>query len=306
MKIDRLLGITIYLLNHKKVSAHTLARRFEVSTRTILRDIESLCMAGIPVVSTYGADGGYEILNTFKMERQVAGQSDYTYIVAALQGFVSAYTNNEANAVLEKMQLSAGDVSPGIILDFSVLKENESVGETLTILEDAISKKHVVTFTYTNANNDEKKQEVEPVAVVYKWYAWYLLAYSTKYDDYTLYKLVRLRNIFDTGKCNTKDHNAQSALKIQEKQPDTRKYIDISLRGSQSVKGRCIEYLSGVVEREYENGDFLMKLHVPENEHFWYASILSMGNQIKVLEPQSLRMRICDSCKEILKEYGDI
>lgn len=61
MKTDRLLGITVYLLNHKKTSAKKLADHFEVSLRTIQRDIESLCLAGIPVVSTYGADGGYDI-----------------------------------------------------------------------------------------------------------------------------------------------------------------------------------------------------------------------------------------------------
>jgi predicted DNA-binding transcriptional regulator YafY len=83
MKTDRLLGITVYLLNHMKTSAKRLADHFEVSPRTIQRDIESLCLAGIPVVSTYGTDGG-DIMDTFKMERQIAGQNDYTYIVASI------------------------------------------------------------------------------------------------------------------------------------------------------------------------------------------------------------------------------
>ncbi|MDR0270515.1 HTH domain-containing protein [Paenibacillus sp.] len=76
MKIDRLLGITIFLLNRGKVSARILADKFEVSHRTIQRDIDVLNRAGIPIVSTYGSDGGYEILDSFKMERQVAGGSD--------------------------------------------------------------------------------------------------------------------------------------------------------------------------------------------------------------------------------------
>ncbi len=81
MKIDRLLSITIFLLNRERVSAHILADKFEVSKRTIQRDIETLNMSGIPIVSTYGADGGYEILDSFKIERQVASDSDYSFIL---------------------------------------------------------------------------------------------------------------------------------------------------------------------------------------------------------------------------------
>ena len=94
MKIDRLLGITIYLLNHRKVSARTLADKFEVSQRTIQRDMETLNMAGIPIVSTYGSDGGYAILDSFRMERQAACDSDYSFILTALKGLSTAY--NEA------------------------------------------------------------------------------------------------------------------------------------------------------------------------------------------------------------------
>ena len=107
MKLDRLLGITIYLLNHEKTSASTLAKRFEVSVRTIQRDIEALCMAGIPVAASMGADGGYEILDTFCMERQTAEQMDYQHIVAALQGLLSAYEEETAEDTLEKMKALA-------------------------------------------------------------------------------------------------------------------------------------------------------------------------------------------------------
>ena len=109
MKTDRLLGITIYLLNHGRTSAQALARRFEVSSRTIARDIDALGLAGIPVVSVQGADGGYEILETFRMERQIAGQIDYAYIVAALQGLSTAYSSTELDALLEKMRACRSD-----------------------------------------------------------------------------------------------------------------------------------------------------------------------------------------------------
>ncbi|MFA9378744.1 MAG: helix-turn-helix transcriptional regulator [Lachnotalea sp.] len=104
MKIDRLLGITIYLLNHGRTSAYFLAEHFKVSTRTIMRDIDTLCLAGIPVGSTYGVDGGYEIMDTFKMQRPIAGAIDYNYVICALQGLASAYANKDIEATLEKLQ----------------------------------------------------------------------------------------------------------------------------------------------------------------------------------------------------------
>ena len=91
MKIDRLLGITIFLLNNKKVSAKVLANKFEVSLRTIQRDLDTLCKAGIPVVYFFGVDGGYEILDCFNMDKQIVGNNDYSNIISALQGLASAY-----------------------------------------------------------------------------------------------------------------------------------------------------------------------------------------------------------------------
>lgn len=92
MKIDRLMAIAIYLLNHGKTSAQKLAEEFEVSTRTIMRDMDTLDQAGIPIQSSYGADGGYQIIDTYVMEKQLANNRDYAFIVTALKGLASAYT----------------------------------------------------------------------------------------------------------------------------------------------------------------------------------------------------------------------
>jgi len=132
MKIDRLLGITIYLLNHGKSSASTLAGKYEVSTRTIQRDIETLCQAGIPIVATFGADGGYEIYQDFKLEHQLVENRDYTFIVTALKGLISAYQNPNIETTYEKiMALVNLQEESNIILDFSVLKEDKTTNSKL-------------------------------------------------------------------------------------------------------------------------------------------------------------------------------
>ena len=306
MKIDRLLGITIYLLNHKKVNAQILAEHFEVSVRTIMRDINSLCMAGIPVISNYGSHGGYEILNTFKMEKQIAGSIDYSYIVAALKGFTTAYNSKETNTTLQKIQSVSDGTPTNIILDFGILSERKDINHKLSILEQAINESHRVLFTYTNSDNIKKDFDVEPIATMYKWYNWYLLCYFPKYKDYRIFKLVRMVNIGISNHKNSMVHNVDYAKEQWEKQADNRKYINIRFYCSNDIKQKCMEYLNGHIESELENGDLIFTLSVPENEPFWYGVLLSFGNKIRILEPKELKRKICMTCQEILQVYYDV
>lgn len=303
MKIDRLLGITIYLLNHKRVSAHVLAEHFEVSVRTINRDIESLCMAGIPVISTYGADGGYEIHNTFKMERQIAGDLDYSYIITALKGLSTAYESKELTNTIHKMQSLRKDTTSNVVLDFSILKEKKHIAKRLSILTKAVDEKYKIILSYTNNDNVQKKLEVEPVTLMYKWYSWYLLSYFPKHNSYGLLKVDRMENIEITNQKNSIEHNVDYAKGQCEKQEKTQKCIQVKLVGKKAIKAKCLEYLNGTVESEFENGDFILSFSVPEKEFFWYGALLSFGNQVTVLEPIELREKICTTCKDILKVY---
>lgn len=308
MKIDRLFGITLYLLNHNKANAKVLAERFEVSLRTIQRDIEALCQAGIPIVSSFGVDGGYEILDSFKMERQLVGNNDYSFIITALQGLASAYKSPQIDAVLEKMIALSFDrhTDSHIVLDFSVLQEKRNTGQQLKILENAIVDKRVVSFSYTNADNQLSSLEVEPIAVTYKWYAWYLLAYTAPKNDYRLYKLIRMNDLKITNKSIPNKHKIADALIKKNNEQDTREYIDIKILCKAEIRMPAIEYLNGTIEKEYENSDFIMKLHLPKNEHFWFGTLLSFGNLVQVIEPYELKIRLYNKCNEILKLYENI
>lgn len=108
MKIDRLMGITIYLLRHGRTSAQTLSKEFEVSSRTIMRDMDTLCQAGIPIQSACGIDGGYEILDTYILEKQMADGQDYEFILTALKGLASAYADKSIQKTIDKIELLSG------------------------------------------------------------------------------------------------------------------------------------------------------------------------------------------------------
>lgn len=306
MKIDRLLGITIYLLNHGRTSAQALAKRFEVSTRTIVRDIDALGLAGIPVVSAHGADGGYEILDTFRMERQIAGQTDYPYIVAALQGLATAYGGDELDALLEKMRArrSGGEDAP-VLLDFSVVRENAGVNEKLRALHPAIRARRVVEFDYTNASGDTKAHRVEPVATMYRWYGWYLLAWIPEKRAYCAFKLVRMGELRITESENSRVHDRERAMREWESARDGRAMLRVKLRCAPELRPRCDEYLNGEVVEQLADGGFVYRFDVPDGEQFWYGVVLSFGDRAMVLEPASLAERIQADCRSLLRTYGE-
>lgn len=301
MKTERLYAITVYLLNHGRTSASELAKHFEVSLRTIQRDIDSLCMAGIPVISIAGAAGGYEISQRFELDKEFATSDDYAYIQTALQGLVSATRDPKAKNTLEKIVRVSEPSDKGIILDFSVLQEGDQ--EALQLLRTAAQKKHAVDFTYTNNNNETRTHSVEPIAVIYRWYAWYLLAYSRVKDDYRTYKIVRMRDLKIADKPFEKEHESADVILKKMDRTDSRSYIEILIKCKETAKSRIIEYLKGKVIRELPNGGALIKATVVENEQFWIGTLLSLGDKAEVIAPEEIRRRLLHSAEEIVSMY---
>ena len=301
MKIERLYAITIYLLNHGKTSSSELAKYFEVSVRTIQRDIDSLCLAGIPIISFAGATGGYEISERFILEKQLATSDDYSYILTALQGLVSATNDNKAKQILEKICSISNSTNNGIILDFSVLREGDE--NVLHLLQSAVIKKRAVNFTYTNNDNVTRTHTVEPIAVLYRWYAWYLLAYSKVKDDYRIYKLVRMSGLKITDEPFVKLHESADIILKKTDKKDSRQYRSVTVKCKKAARSRVIEYLNGTVTNEFSNGDALMNLIVVENEQLWIGTLLSLGDNIQIIEPEDIRERIITAAQKIIKLY---
>ncbi|MBD5483888.1 MAG: YafY family transcriptional regulator [Lachnospiraceae bacterium] len=303
MKIERLYAVTVYLLNHGRTSANELAKHFEVSQRTIQRDIDSLCMAGIPVIATTGASGGYEISETYRLDHGFATPDDYSYILTALHGLVSATGDRKAKQLTEKIihASKGGATGNGMVLDFSVLQEGEQ--EALRLLQAAVAEKRTVEFTYTNNNRETRTHSVEPVAVLYRWYAWYLLAYSKVKQDYRTYKLVRMNGLRMTDMPFTKEHASADTILSMIDKTDSRRYTEILIQCRESVRTRVIEYLKGKVEEEFPNGDVLIRATVVENEQFWLGTLLSLGDQAEVLSPEHIRRQLLTSAEEIVSLY---
>lgn len=304
MRMERLYAITVYLLNHGRTSASELAKQFEVSLRTIQRDMDSLCLAGIPIIAVTGAAGGYEISDRFKLDKEFATSDDYSYILTALQGLVSATSDPKAKHTLEKIARVAKPKEHGIILDFSVLQEGDQA--TLQLLQSAVAQKQAVTFTYTNNNNETRIHKVEPVAVIYRWYAWYLLAYSKAKKDYRTYKLVRMCNLKITDQVFEQVHASADIILKQIDKTDSRQYTEILIKCTETARSRVMEYLKGTITQKFPNGDVLVKAAVVENEQFWIGTLLSLGSHAEVIAPERIRRQLLEAAENIVSLYREL
>lgn len=299
MKIDRLVAIMNYLLRHGRTSAQKLSEVFEVSVRTIVRDMETLGQAGIPIQSTCGADGGYSIMDTYVMDRKMVSRKDYDHIITALYALLSAYADKGVEQTVDKLlPLYAHGEDSSVLVDFSVANENREVNTAVKILESAIRQQRAVTFRYTNNENVVKLLEVEPVRLEFKWYNWYLVAFHPGHQDYCMFKLVRMEEISVLDKGYSVNHGERDIV-LQ----DNREGITVTLRGNAAIRSKCREYLNGQVTKEYQNGDFEFQFCVPEREIYWYGVLLSFGNNVTVLEPQSVIDRILATCNEVKRHY---
>ena len=301
MRTDRLYAITLYLLNHGKTSASQLAKKFEVSVRTIQRDIDSLCEAGVPVVAETGAGGGYYLTDSFKMDAQTATDEDYSHILTALKGYATAMWSPGLDTAVEKIASLTKQKDDSIILDFSVLREADQ--SHMQALQEAIKRKKAVKFNYTNAENVTRIHTVEPIAVIYRWYAWYLLAYSIVKNDYRTYKLVRMKELEITEFGFTKNHDDTDTILKENSRNDAQKILEIKIHCKPEARARAIEYLNGKITAEYRNGECDMTLNVIEAEHVWFGTLLSLGDNVVIKEPEHIRQRVLEAAEKIVSLY---
>ena len=301
MRADRLYAITVYLMNHGKTSAGELAHRFEVSVRTIQRDMDSLCAAGIPIAAMTGINGGYELAERFTLNNQIISRQDYSHILTALNGLATATGDRGISDIYEKISTAADKNQTGIILDFSVLQEGNS--RFLPLLQTAVSERKAVRFRYTNSRNEARIHTVEPIAVIYRWYAWYLLAYSTEKEDYRTYKLLRMENLETTDLDFTREHACPEKVLAEHDRNNTFTQTTVTVKCDPDYVMKTAEYLNGRVTKYLDDKKALMELSVVESEQLWIGTLLSLGDHVEIISPEHIKQRVLDCAEKIISLY---
>ncbi|UKS25440.1 YafY family transcriptional regulator [Paenibacillus sp. HWE-109] len=194
MKLDRLLAITMTLLNKTRVNATELAERFEVSLRTIYRDMETINQAGIPLVSFAGSDGGYEIMPGYRIDKQMLSLDDFSAICSALRGARSATDSSNIDSLLDRISAlmpttSSEAEAASVDLDFT---PTPNIKEKIAPLHQAIRGLQLVRFEYLDKMGAETERTIEPMGLFLKGYVWYLYGYCLTRSDIRVFRLSRM------------------------------------------------------------------------------------------------------------------
>lgn len=313
MKIDRLLSIVIILLNREKVSANELADKFEVSVRTIYRDIETINAAGIPIVSYSGNTGGFSIMKNYKVSHQLLNVEDMISIVSALKGISNIIDNSNVDMAIEKIK----NIIPRdkkekfdkhlqrVVIDNSPWWNIRSSGESekYNIIYESMLNKSNLRFGYINTKGEENVRNVEPITLVFKGSNWYLFAYCLLKNDYRVFKLIRMNNLGMLSS-NTSD-NRMTYEEYNKKQFSKNNPIKVSLKFSKDIKHLIEESYEAECITLDETGDIIVDTVFYEKNTI-YSMVLSYGEKVEVLEPKYIRDKIKEKLQKAIDLYSNL
>ncbi|WP_239613733.1 helix-turn-helix transcriptional regulator [Cohnella mopanensis] len=317
MKLDRLLGIVILLINRRMIQAKELADHFEVSIRTIYRDIEVINQAGIPVVSYPGAGGGIGLTEGYRLDRHVLTNNELVAIVTALQSVSTTYDTPNHKLLLEKMHsiVPAAETeqfqfqTQQFIVDLSPWGRKGHLEEKLAKLRVAVEETREVSFVYCSAQGEETERRVEPYTLVLKKQTWYLYALCLDRQQFRLFKLFRMKELALQEHRFTRHPISIDQIPWNQGWVTPETSTRVVLRFHRRAKHLAEEWFDVealVAETVHEAGKepeerYVVSVDYPE-DRWLYGFILSFGQDVEVLEPEHIRGKI----KEIAMNIGNI
>ena len=301
MKIDRLIGILSVLLQEEKVTAPELAERFEVSRRTINRDIDDLLYAGIPIRTSQGVGGGISIAEGYKVDRTILTSKDMQMILAGLRSLDSVSGSSYYVQLMEKIQAGSSEFISGrdsILIDLSSWYKN-TLAPKISTIQDAIENRHLLEFYYY-APSGEGKRTIEPYYIVFKWTSWYVYGWCLKRKDYRLFKLNRMDKVKETAERFSVRNVPVPDLSSELKFP---RNIILKALFEPDMKWRLVEEFGPGCYEKQEDGRLLLIRDYADMDNLtmW---MLTFGDKVEVIEPQDLRERLKTMAESMIKMYG--
>ena len=288
MKIDRLIGILSILLQKDSVTAPELARQFEVSRRTINRDIDELCRAGIPVMTRQGLNGGISIMEGYRIDRTLLTGTELNDILAGLRSLDSVNGTNRYGQLMEKLSAGSSDLMTGgqsVLIDLSSWYK-DSLAPKIEVIRKAIDTKAYLSFDYYSPSG-ESRRKVEPYYLIFRWSSWYVWGWCTERETYRLFKLNRMDHI-----CAGSD----SFIKRSAPLPNLRN--EKIFPGGIKVKA----LFSPECFTETGSGELLFHADYTNKENL-ISWLLTFGSRVRLLEPPEIREEMRCIVKEMYENY---
>ena len=302
MKTDRLIGILSVLLQEEKTTAPELAKRFEVSRRTINRDIEDLCKAGIPVCTVQGTGGGISIMDGYRMDRTILTSKDMQMILAGLRSLDSVSGSSYYGQLMEKIQAGSSEFISGrdsILIDLSSWYR-ESLAPKIETIQNAVGDRHLISFRYY-APSGESERSVEPYYLIFRWANWYLWGWCRDRKDFRLFKLNRMDGVRETEEVFACREAAIPDLANEKIFPGE---IKVKALFEPDQKWRLVEEFGPKCFTESDDGRLLFTADYtdPDSLITW---LITFGDKAEVLEPREVRDKIAQMVKRMSMIYKE-
>jgi len=297
MQINRLFEIVYILLNKRLVTAKAFAEQFEVSTRTIYRDIETLSAAGIPVYMSKGKGGGISLLTDFVLNKTILTKEEKENILSSLTA-VRSLNLSETDTALEKLHSLFGESNiDWIEVDFTSWYHPEEEKELFCCLKSAIHTKNTISFSYSSGKGEKTKRMVYPLKLCFKGQSWYLYGYCNSRCDNRFFKLRRIKELMVLDET----FNKRPPVNIfTPKNIFNDDFILLTLKLSSKMAYRVYDEFNTF--KQLEDGSFIAEIMYPKGEWI-FNYVTSFGEDCEVLSPKEVRHDIKRKLQRTLKNY---
>lgn len=299
-KIERLISIVMILLQKEIVAASEFSRLFNVSKRTIQRDMETLGYANIPVYAEYGAEGGYALMDEYKLDKRLINSQDLENILVSLGGYDQLITNPEIQMTIQKIKsMSRLEIPTKLDLSFYEWSGRSEIKEDIAWIDQAIEKNWLLTFEYIDQVGKRSYRVVEPYKLCLMEMHWYLFAYCLERKAYRTFKLTRIINIKKDGSFSPRPENE---FKKAEKQNEQAALVPVQLLLDVAVRDQFIERYGKSSITEVTRDSYLARIDLPENR-FAYQFLAGFGQKVKILKPQEFILKYLDFLEGTIDLY---
>lgn len=297
MRDSRLFRILYYVLEKGKVTANELSEKFEVSVRTIYRDIDVISSAGIPIYATQGKGGGIEIADDFVLKKSLLSEKEQEQILVALKGLEGINKQYE-NELLTKLSAFFKIKNTNWIeVDFTNWQRGNEYDELFNDIKSAIINKNIIRFTYFSSNEKETSREVKPIRLLFKGWDWYVCTFCLLRNEFRYFKLSRIRDLKILDE-NFEDSYEDVVLIKKMEYKDT---VHVKLKFDRKVAFRVYDEMGDI--KEDEEGNLYAEIELP-NDYNLYNYIFSFGESVEVLEPIEIRNNIRDMINKMSRIYN--
>ena len=308
MKIDRLISIIMVLMNCERISAIKLAEMFEVTPRTIYRDIETISLAGIPIITHPGVNGGISIIPEYKVDKKFFTPSDISTLLMGLGSISTTLSNKEIIGTLEKVKSllpkeQFKDIelkSNQITIDLTTWMGNKSFHPNLEKIKKALNESKYLLFEYYGRSNEKNNRCCEPYKLILKEGNWYLQGYCTLREDFRVFKLSRISNLkISDSTFIPRDFHAKP---LDGSGWIDKRLITIKLLVDWSLREQMVERCGEENIKPYINNKLMIDFPFVEDD-LGYNILLGFGDKCECLAPENVRRELIHRIKKLSNIY---